>query len=243
MNKKNVLVTGASRGIGKAIAIKFAKENYNVIINCSNSKEQLLDTKREIEALSATCYAYVGNIGIYSNALELFNIINEQFGKLDILVNNAGISYIGLLSDMTIDDWNNIMQTNLTSVFNCCKLAIPGMVNAKSGKIINISSVWGNVGASCEVAYSATKGAINAFTKALGKELAPSNTQVNAIACGAIDTQMNHFLSEDDLAELINEIPANRLGQTSEVADLVYQLCQNNEYLNGQVIKLDGAWI
>ena len=144
---------------------------------------------------------------------------------------------------MTIDDWNNIMQTNLTSVFNCCKLAIPGMVNAKSGKIINISSVWGNVGASCEVAYSATKGAINAFTKALGKELAPSNIQVNAIACGAIDTQMNHFLSEDDLAELINEIPANRLGQTSEVADLVYQLCQNNEYLNGQVIKLDGAWI
>lgn len=243
MNKKNVLVTGASRGIGKAIAIKFAKGNYNVIINCSNSKEQLLDTKREIEALGVTCYAYVGDIGVYNNALELFDIINKQFGKLDILVNNAGISYIGLLSDMTINDWNNIIQTNLTSVFNCCKLTIPSMVNAKSGKIINISSVWGNVGASCEVAYSATKGAINAFTKALGKELAPSNIQVNAIACGAIDTQMNHFLDDDDLAELINEIPANRLGRTSEVADLVYQLCQNNEYLNGQVIKLDGAWI
>ena len=243
MNKKTVLVTGSSRGIGKAIALKFAKENYNVVINCINSKEKLLATKNEIESLKVDCYAYLGDIGIYNNAVELFNNIEKKFGKIDVLVNNAGISYIGLLSHMTIGEWDQIIRTNLTSVFNCCKLAIPSMVNSKSGKIINISSVWGNSGASCEVAYSATKGAINAFTKALGKELAPSNIQVNAIACGAIDTQMNHFLDSDELKDLINEIPASRLGSASEVADLTYQICQKNEYLNGQVIQLDGAWI
>ena len=243
MNKKTVLVTGASRGIGKAIAIKFAKKNYNVVINCINSEDKLLSTKKEIESYNVSCYAYLGDIGVYENAVELFDNIKKQFGKIDVLINNAGISYIGLLTDMSTDDWDKIIRTNLTSVFNCCKLAIPGMVNAKSGKIINISSVWGKSGASCEVAYSATKGAINAFTKALGKELAPSNIQVNAIACGAIDTQMNQFLEDDELIELINEIPANRLGNASEVADLAYQICQKNEYLNGQVINLDGAWI
>ena len=243
MNKKTVLVTGASRGIGKAIAIKFAKKNYNVIINCIASEDKLLATKKEIESYNVSCYAYVGDIGIYDNAQELFEIIKKQFGKIDILVNNAGISYVGLLTDMSIKDWKKVVNTNLTSIFNCCKLAVPGMVAAKSGKIINISSVWGKVGASCEVAYSATKGGINAFTKALGKELAPSNIQVNAIACGAIDTEMNHFLEDDELLELTNDIPAGRLGQAEEVADLVYQLCQKNEYLNGQVISLDGAWI
>ena len=243
MNKKTVLVTGASRGIGKAIAIKFAKKNYNVVINCINSKDKLMATKKDIESYNVKCYAYVGDIGIYENAQELFQNIKKQFGKVDVLVNNAGISYVGLLSDMSPADWNKVVNTNLTSVFNCCKLAIPDMVNAKSGKIINISSVWGNSGASCEVAYSATKGGINAFTKALGKELAPSNIQVNAIACGAIDTEMNHFLDDEELLEIINDIPANRLGLASEVADLVYQICQKNEYLNGQVINLDGAWL
>jgi 3-oxoacyl-[acyl-carrier protein] reductase len=243
MNKKTILVTGASRGIGKAIAIKFAKKNYNVVINCMKNEEKLLATKKEIESYNVKCYAFVGDIGDYNTAKELFKNIKTQFGKIDILVNNAGISYIGLLSDMTIDEWNQVVNTNLTSVFNCCKLAIPDMFSAHAGKIINISSVWGKSGASCEVAYSATKGGINAFTKALGKELAPSNIQVNAIACGAIDTEMNQFLDDDDLLDLINEIPANRLGNASEVADLVYQLCQKNEYLNGQVISLDGAWI
>ncbi|MBE5935577.1 MAG: SDR family oxidoreductase [Lachnospiraceae bacterium] len=243
MNKKTVLITGASRGIGKAIAIKFAKKNYNVVINCIKNEDKLMETKKEIESYNVKCYAYVGDIGVYNNAKELFKNIKSQFGKVDVLVNNAGISYIGLLTDMSIDDWNRIVNTNLTSVFNCCKLAVPDMVSAKCGKIINISSVWGNNGASCEVAYSATKGAINAFTKALGKELAPSNIQVNAIACGAIDTEMNQFLDDDELLSIINDIPANRLGNASEVADLVYQISQKNEYLNGQIITLDGAWI
>lgn len=243
MNKKTVLVTGASRGIGKAIAIKFAKKNYNIVINCINSEEKLLATKKEIESYNVSCYAYVGDIGKYENAVTLFENIKKHYGKIDILVNNAGISYIGLLTDMTPEDWNRIIQTNLTSVFNCCKLAIPSMVSTKSGKIINISSVWGVTGASCEVAYSATKGGVNAFTKALAKELAPSNIQVNAIACGAIDTEMNQFLADDELLDIVNEIPANRLGEASEVADLVYQLCHRNQYLTGQIINLDGGWI
>ena len=243
MNKKTVLVTGASRGIGKAIAIKFAKKNYNVVINCINSEEKLLATKKEIESYNVTCLAFVGDIGIYDNALNLFEQIKKQFGKIDVLVNNAGISYIGLLTDMSSDDWNRIVQTNLTSVFNCCKLAIPSMVSNKAGKIINISSVWGKSGASCEVAYSATKGGVNAFTKALAKELGPSNIQVNAIACGAIDTEMNFFLEDDELLDIINEIPMSRLGQADEVANLVYQLCYKNDYLTGQVINLDGGWI
>ena len=174
---------------------------------------------------------------------ELFERIRKQFGTLDVLVNNAGVSYIGLLQDMSVQDWDKVIHTNLNSVFNCCKLAIPGMLSKKQGKIINISSVWGNVGASCEVAYSATKGAINAFTKALAKELAPSNIQVNAIACGAIDTEMNQWLEEEELISLVEEIPAGRLGRAEEVADLVYHLSYKDSYLTGQVIGLDGGWI
>ena len=169
-------------------------------------------------------------------------MIRKQYGGLDVLINNAGISYIGLLQDMTSGDWDRILRTNLTSVFNCCKLAIPMMLSAGRGKIVNISSVWGNVGASCEVAYSATKGGINAFTKALAKELAPSNIQVNAVACGAIDTEMNQWLEEDDLIALVEEIPTGRLGRAEEVADLVYHLGYKNAYLTGQVIGLDGGW-
>lgn len=242
MARKTVLVTGASRGIGKAIAVKFAKKNYNVVINCVHSEERLMQTKREIESYQVPCLAYLGDMGDMEQCRRLFAQIKKQFNTLDVLVNNAGISYIGLLQDMTSEDWDRVIRTNLTSVFNLSKLAIPDMVAQKYGKIINISSVWGNVGASCEVAYSATKGGINAFTKALAKELAPSNIQVNAVACGAIDTEMNQFLKEDELIALIDDIPTGRLGKAEEVADLVYHLGYKNSYLTGQVIGLDGGW-
>lgn len=170
-------------------------------------------------------------------------MIRKQYGNLDVLVNNAGISYLGLLQDMSSEEWDRIIRTNLTSVFNCCKLAIPMMLSDGHGKIVNISSVWGNVGASCEVAYSATKGGINAFTKSLAKELAPSNIQVNAIACGAIDTEMNQWLEEDELIQLVEEIPTGRLGRAEEVADLAYHLGYKGSYLTGQIIGLDGGWI
>lgn len=243
MSRKTVLVTGASRGIGKAIAIKFAKKGYDVIINCVHRESQLMQTKKEIESYQVSCLAFLGDMGDPSQCELLFSQIRKQFGGVDVLVNNAGISYIGLLQDMSSDDWNRVIHTNLTSVFNCCKLAIPAMVAQKCGKIINISSVWGSAGASCEVAYSATKGGINAFTKALAKELAPSNIQVNAVACGAIDTEMNQFLEEDELISLIEEIPTGRLGRAEEVADLVYHLGYKGTYLTGQVIGLDGGWM
>lgn len=243
MNKKTVLVTGSSRGIGKAIAIKFAKKNFNVVINCIKNKDSLLAVKKEIESYNVSCLAFVGDIGNYDTACELFSQIKKLFGGIDVLVNNAGISYIGLFQDMGPEAWNKIMNTNLNSVYNCCHFAIPDMIREKQGKIINISSVWGITGASCEVAYSATKGAVNAMTKALAKELAPSGIQVNAVACGAIDTEMNYFLEDDELIELVNEIPTGRLGQAEEVADLVYNLATKHSYLTGQAIVFDGGWI
>ena len=243
MPRKTVLITGASRGIGKAIAFKFAKENYNVAISCISREESLLEVKREILSYGVSCLTFLGDAGDMEQCQIMFSEIKKNFHTLDVLVNNAGISYVGLLQDMSPEDWDKILRTNLTSVFNCCKLAVPGMVSNRQGNIINISSVWGSVGASCEAAYSATKGGINAFTKALAKELAPSNIQVNAVACGAIDTEMNHFLEEDEMCSLIDEIPSGRLGRPEEAADLVFLLAQGNPYLTGQVIGLDGGWI
>lgn len=241
---KTVLITGASRGIGRAIACAFAKEGYRLIINCSKSEPELLALKNELTtAYHTEVLAHIGDISDYSYVTQLFEDAMAQFGGIDIVINNAGISHIGLLSDMSIDEWNRIVGTNLTSVFSTCKLAIPYMVHQKSGKIINISSVWGNVGASCEVAYSACKGGINSFTRALAKELAPSNIQVNAIACGVIDTKMNACFSEEERQALADEIPAGRFGTPEEVAALALQLCTDNTYLTGQIITLDGGWI
>lgn len=243
MPRKTVLVTGSSRGIGKAIAVKFAKKGYNVVINCVHREDQLLQTMEEIQSFQAPCLSYVGDMGSLTCCEELYHQIQQQFGGVDILINNAGISYIGLLQDMTLADWENMLHTNLTSVFNCCKLAIPHMLLQKQGKIINISSVWGTVGASCEAAYSATKGGVNAFTRALAKELAPSNIQVNAVACGAIDTEMNQWMEKEELIALTDEIPSGRLGRAEEVADLVYHLGYKESYLTGQIIGLDGGWM
>ena len=172
----------------------------------------------------------------------MFEETKETFGGIDIVINNAGISHIGLLSDMSAEEWHNLLDINLSSVFYTSKLAIPYMLSKQAGKIINISSVWGNVGASCEVAYSASKGGMNTLTKALAKELAPSNIQVNAVACGCIDTEMNQCFSEEERQDLMNEIPAGRFGKTEEVAELVFTLAHNHNYLTGQIIAFDGGW-
>lgn len=242
--KKTVLITGASRGIGRAIAIEFAKAGYQLVVTCSKTETDLLQLKEELEQnFQSTVFASVGDISNYTYVEQLFAEIKVQFGGVDVLVNNAGISYVGLLQDMSIEEWNRIVNTNLTSAFSTSKLSIPYMLSQHAGKIINISSVWGNVGASCEVAYSACKGGINSFTKALAKELAPSNIQVNAIACGCIDTQMNACFSEEEKAALAEEIPIGRFGRPEEVASLALQLATGNEYLTGQIITLDGGWI
>lgn len=241
--KPTVLITGASRGIGKAIASHFAKEGYSLVINCNKSADALTTLKKELEEnFHVPVLASVGNIGDFTYVEQLFKEIKNVFGGVDVVINNAGISHIGLLSDMTPKEWQHIMDVNLSSVFYTSKLAIPYMLSKQQGKIINISSVWGNVGASCEVAYSATKGGMNSFTKALAKELAPSNIQVNAIACGCIDTEMNHCFTEEERQDLIDEIPAGRFGKPEDVAELVYTLATGNNYLTGQVITLDGGW-
>lgn len=242
MNNKSVIVTGASRGIGREIALKYAKEGYNVSINCLHNTQRLEETRRQIEAHGVSCLTFQGDMGIYRQAEQFISQSIQNFGIPDILVNNAGISYIGLLQDMSCQEWDTVLRTNLTSVFHCCKLVIPYMLKLKCGKIINISSVWGTVGASTETAYSASKGGINAFTKALAKELAPSNIQVNAVACGIIDTEMNAGFSADDLDTVTREVPAGRMGTPGEVADFVFHLTESPAYLTGQVITLDGGW-
>lgn len=244
MKAKCIWITGASRGIGAAIARKFAREGWNLALTCIHSKEKLLSLKEELEhTYHITCYTFVGDMGDYETVQACLQGILETFGHVDVLVNNAGISHIGLFTDLTPEEWQKILQTNLTSVFYCSKLALPSMLQKKSGHIINVSSVWGCVGASCEVAYSATKGGINALTQALAKELAPSGISVNAIACGAIDTDMNSCFSKEERAELEEEIPAGRFGMPEEVADLAWKLSQSSSYLTGQIIRLDGGWI
>ncbi len=236
---KYAFVTGASRGIGAAIAEELAAEGYHLYLTCRNSADRLKQlTDRLTTQYGISCECFVGDIGDYHFVSECFSSISS----LDVLVNNAGISYVGLLSEMDVKDWDSVIATNLSSVFYTSKLAIPLMLKHKNGKILNISSVWGNVGASMEVAYSASKGGLNSFTKALAKELAPSNIQVNAIACGVIDTDMNKCFSVEDMEILKGEIPADRIGTTMEVARLVTQLIQSPAYLTGQIIAIDGGW-
>lgn len=238
--RKKALVTGASRGIGRATAIKLAKMGCDLYLTCNKNMEQLKELSGMLEeACGITCHYYAFSVYDEEKMRRMF----EEIPFLDILVNNAGISYLGLLTDMSYLEWKEVMGTNLDSCFLTCRYAVPAMVRRRSGRIINISSVWGNVGASMEVAYSASKGGMNAFTRALAKELAPSNIQVNAIACGVIDTDMNRCFSREELEALVREIPADRIGRPEEVAELVGLLCTGNEYLTGQIITLDGGWI
>ena len=237
---KTALITGASRGIGAAIAEGFAKEGYDLILVAHRSADLIKDiSKRLNDKYGVSCTYHVGDLGDSTFVNSIFDSMDE----LDVLVNNAGISHIGLLQDMTDEEWHRLMASNLDSVFYCCRAAIPLMLKKHSGHIINISSAWGLVGAGMEVAYSASKGGLNSFTKALGKELAPSSIAVNAIACGVIDTEMNSFLSEDEKTALIDEIPAGRMGTPKEVAETALMLANAPAYLTGQIIGLDGGWI
>lgn len=243
MKQKTILITGASHGIGRAIAKRFAAEGFSLILNCKTDTALLRSYADELARTHGIqTLAVPGDISDHAFVCELFAQANNAFGGVDVLVNNAGISHIGLLTDLSIDDWNRVIATNLTSVFSCCHEAVPYMVRQKSGCIINISSVWGSVGASCEVAYSASKGGVNSFTKALAKELAPSNITVNAIACGVIDTRMNGCFDADERAALEAEIPMGRYGTVDEVAALAWQLATAPAYLTGQILTIDGGW-
>ncbi|MCR5277846.1 MAG: SDR family NAD(P)-dependent oxidoreductase [Lachnospiraceae bacterium] len=237
---KTALVTGASRGIGREIAKVLAFNGYNLHLVCEKNVKMLQDLKEEIEKeVKVTIKNYAADVSNYEDLSKIFDGTDE----LDVVVNNAGISYVGLLTDMTPEEWQRIISVNLNSVFYTSKLAVPKMLKKHAGSIINISSVWGNVGASTEVAYSASKAGVNGLTRALAKELAPSNIAVNAIACGFIDTDMNAHLSSEEKEALKDFIPANRFGTPSDVAAAVMGVLRTTSYMTGQIITVDGAWI
>ena len=236
---KTILITGASHGIGKAIAEKLAACGMRLFLNCRSSKETLYEYAVKLsETYHVLCTPLFYDVSDHKQVHAMFEEICVLGESIDIL-----ISHIGLLQDMSIEEWNQVLNTNLTSAFSCSKYAIPDMITRKQGKIINISSIWGCSGASCEVAYSASKGGLNLFTQALAKELAPSNIQVNAIACGVIDTRMNACFDAEERSELENEIPAGRFAAPSEVADFVQQLIDAPSYLTGQIISFDGGYL
>lgn len=241
---KVAIVTGASRGIGKGIAIQLAKAGACVVINYKSNDEEAEKTYQEIKKIGAYAMKIKGDVSDYEFSKQMIKTTVDKLGKVDILINNAGISKIGLFMDATPGEWNNILDVNLKGTINCSHNAVKEMIKQKSGSIINISSMWGEVGASCEVIYSASKGAINSFTKSLAKELAPSNIRVNAIAPGVIDTEMNGWLSSDERKSLIDEIPMMKFGEVSDVGMLVTFLAsENSKYITGQVITIDGGML
>lgn len=237
---KTALVTGASRGIGRSISYALAKEGYNLFLVCKNNIDALLELKHQLENdYNIKVNTYKGDISNSSFVNEIFSDITE----LDVLINNAGISHVGLFTETTDEIWHETMAVNVNSVFYCSREAAKLMLKKHSGHIINISSVWGICGASMEVAYSASKGAVNGLTMALAKELAPSSISVNAIACGLIDTDMNSHLSKEEINDIVTDIPADRIGTTEDVAKTVLSVIHSSSYLTGQIIKLDGGWI
>lgn len=240
---KTVLVTGSSRGIGKDIATIFAKKNYNVVLNCKIDVENMLKLQKELKVINQNIFAYKCDVSNYSDTEKMFYDIEKNFGNIDILINNAGISEFSLFTDIRPENLYNTLNINLNSCINCTHLALPHMLNNKNGTIINISSIWGNVGASCEVMYSTSKSAINGFTKAIAKEIGPSNVLVNAIACGMIETSMNKNLSDDDIQMFVDEIPLSRQGQGNEIAELCLFLAEKNTYMTGQILTVDGGYL
>lgn len=245
--KQIALVTGASSGIGRAAVILLVKAGFQVYATARN-QQNLESLQKECDAISrGSCLIRSGDAGDEQFIDDLIHEIETETRNenksAELLINNAGIAWYGLLQDMSISEWDRIIRTNLTSVFLTCRGMIPLFLKNKRGSIVNVSSVWGSCGASCEAAYSATKGGVNALTKALAKELGPSGIRVNAAAFGVIDTKMNSHLSEEELRDLMDEIPQGRFGSAEEAARLILDLGTRNPYLNGQIVTLDGGWI
>ena len=241
---KTAIITGASRGIGRMTALLLAEKGLydNFIITCRKNIDALNSVTEEMKKCSVSVTVFKGDAGDEAFSGQLSEYIAKAGLTPSLLINNAGVSYTGLIQDMTFTDWKHIMNTDLDSLFLMSKLVIPYMIREGSGRIINISSVWGERGASCEVAYSAAKGAVNSFTKALAKELAPSGIAVNAVAPGFVDTDMNSHLTAEDIEALREEIPADRITTPEEVAKVIALLAESPVYMTGQIISVDGAW-
>lgn len=238
---KTVLITGGTKGIGKAIAQRFLDAGYEVILNYFHDEDSAIATQNEFNEWDYCPVLMRADVSDEAQVKDMFAEIFRIFGGLDVLVNNAGISKVNVIQDTTLSDWEDVVGVNLRGVFLCCREAARSMITAGSGSIVNIASIWGEVGASCEVAYSATKGGVIAFTKALAKELAPSHITVNCVSPGVIDTQMNSSLSDEEMEDIINQIPLGRLGSGEDVASAVLFAAESS-YMTGEVISVGGGF-
>lgn len=239
---KVVIVTGASRGIGNCITSSLAKKRYRIIANYNKSEKEAKSLKDELNKQGYTIDIFKADVSKRSEVKELINFAMKKYSRIDCIINNAGIDQIKTFLDITDEDWDNIINNNLNSVFYMCQEALKYMIHEKQGSIINISSIWGQVGASCESAYAVSKAGIDALTKSLAKELGPSNIRVNSIAPGFIDTDMNCILTEEEKKEIIEEIPLQKIGYPLDIAKCVEWLI-NDEYVTGQVIGINGGWL
>lgn len=244
MNSKTVIVTGASRGIGRAIAETFANNGCNVVINYKTSEKEATLLKDELCAKGMFCEIFKADVADYGEARALVEFAAERYGSVDVLVNNAGISQIKLFTDITPEDWSNMVSTNLTGVFNCSQWAVKEMLKNHRGCIINVSSMWGQVGASCEVHYSAVKAGVIGMTKALAKELGLSGIRVNCISPGVIMTDTMKGFSADELEALKEEIPLNDFGTPRDIADLALFLASDKaKNITGQNVASNGGMV
>ncbi len=236
------IVTGGAKGIGRAIVEELAKSGIKVILNYNHSEKKAIEVKQELCNKGYIVERYKADVSNPEEVKELVAFAKNTFGPIDILVNNAGIDKFQLFTDITDEDWDEMISNNLNSVFYMTKEVVKDMINKKSGCIINISSIWGMVGASCEVAYSVSKAGIDGLTKSLAKELAPSGIRVNSIAPGAIMTDMNNNLTKEEIEEISNDIPLGKFGKPEDIAKCAMWLIEDN-YTTGQIISPNGGWV
>ena len=245
MNERKVaLVTGATRGIGKAIALELADNGYDIVLNYRNANDELKQTQKEIEEKNVNCFLVYGDISKFEDCENIAKQAIEEFGRIDVLVNNAGITRDGLIMRMKKEDFESVIDTNLTGTFNMTRNIVPFMIKQKNGRIINLSSVVGITGNAGQTNYSASKAGVIGFTKSLAKEVASRNILVNAIAPGFIETDMTKVLSDNVKEAILNQIPLKRMGEAKEVAKLVkFLVSDDSKYITGQVINVDGGMV
>ena len=242
--RKTILITGASRGIGRATALSFEDKNLNIVINYKKETEKAAEVVSILRKKGLNAISIQADISDYSQVVKMFDIIDETFGSVDILINNAGIASMRQCQDVSVEEWKEIFSTNVDGLFYCIKLAIPKMISNKYGVIVNLASIWGQTGAPMESHYGASKGSVIAYTKSLAKELGPSNIRVNAVSPGCIDTDMLDGVSKKALEEFAYDIPLGRLGRPEEVANVInFLVSDKSSYITGQVINVNGGYL